>query len=145
MANVLYTSEHGPLAHDEINIIVPGGNYGWPLVQGTEISEEFTSQNPLIDSEDETWAPSGITFLDQGPWQDKLLIATLLGQRLLALSLDSTGRVITNVESYLSDEYGRLREVIQANDGSIYLTTSNRDGRGTPNATDDKIIRLIPR
>lgn len=144
-ANILYASEHGSTAHDEINIIVPGANYGWPLVQGNEISEEFTSQKPLIDSEDETWAPSGITFLSQEPWQDKLLVATLLGQRLLALSLNSTGSIITNVDAYLRDEYGRLWEVIQANDGSIYLTTSNRDGRGTPNTTDDKIIRLIPK
>lgn len=143
--NVMYASEHGPSAHDEINIIVPGGNYGWPLVQGNELSDEFIIQSPLINSEGETWAPSGMAFLDQGPWQDRLLVATLLGQRLLAFSLNSTGRVITNVEAYLSDEYGRLREVIQTNDGSIYLTTSNRDGRGTPNATDDKIIRLIPK
>lgn len=143
--NVMYASEHGSSAHDEINIIVPGGNYGWPLVQGNDISEEFMSHPPLIDSGDETWAPSGIAFLDQGPWQNRLLVATLLGQRLLSLSLNSTGKVITNVESYLSSDYGRLREVIQAKDGSIYLTTSNTDGRGTPNATDDKIIRLIPK
>ena len=143
--NVMYASEHGPSAHDEINIIVPGGNYGWPLVQGNDISEEFMSHPPLIDSGDETWAPSGMTFLDQGPWQNRLLIATLLGQQLLALSLDSTGRMINNVESYLSSDYGRLREVIQAKDGAIYLATSNRDGRGTPNTTDDKIIRLIPK
>lgn len=143
--NVMYASEHGSSAHDEINIIVPGGNYGWPLVQGNDISKEFMSHPPLIDSGDETWAPSGMTFLDQGPWQNRLLIATLLGQQLLALLLDSTGRMINNVESYLSSDYGRLREVIQAKDGSIYLATSNRDGRGTPNATDDKIIRLIPK
>lgn len=144
-ANVLYTSDHGPSAHDEINRIIPGANYGWPLVQGNETSEGFMSQKPLIDSGDETWAPSGITFLEQGPWQDKLLVATLRGQKLLALSLNNTGKEVTNVQSYLSDEYGRLREVIQAKDGSIYLTTSNRDGRGTPDATDDKIIRLIPK
>lgn len=143
--NILYSSDHGPSAHDEINIIYPGANYGWPLVQGDETSPLIMSFPPLINSGLDTWAPSGITFITQGPWEGKLLVATLRGQRLLAISLNEDGTVVENVESLLPNEYGRLREVIQANDGSIYITTSNRDGRGTIQAADDKIIRLIPR
>lgn len=65
--NVLYSSEHGQSAHDEINIINPGGNYGWPIVQGNEESSEVITQKPLIHSGEDTWAPSGITFINQGP------------------------------------------------------------------------------
>lgn len=143
--NVLYASEHGQSAHDEINIIKAGGNYGWPLVQGDEDSAEVTIQKPLIHSGEETWAPSGIALINQGPWKGKLIVSALRGQQLLAISLNGNGMIVKNVESYLKNEYGRLREVIQGKDGSIYLTTSNRDGRGNPDRTDDKIIRLIPK
>jgi len=142
--NVLYESEHGQTAHDEINIIKPGANYGWPLVQGNEESTEVIVQKPLIHSGEETWAPSGITFVKQGPWQGKLLVATLRGQQLLAISLNGNGTVVKTVESLLKNEYGRLREAIEWKDGSIYLTTSNRDGRGNPDKADDRIIKLIP-
>lgn len=143
--NVLYASEHGQTAHDEINIIRPGANYGWPLVQGDETSTQVVTQKPLIHSGEVTWAPSGITFVDQGSWQGKLLVACLRGEQLLAMSLNGNGTVVRNVESLFKNEYGRLRDVIQGRDGSIYLTTSNRDGRGNPRISDDKIIRLIPK
>lgn len=145
LENILYESEHGQSAHDEINILQPGANYGWPLVQGDENSTTIMIQNPLIHSGEDTWAPSGIAFVNQGPWQGKLLVANLRGQQLLAISLNRNGTVVKNVESWLKNEYGRLREVIYRNDGSIYLTTSNRDGRGNPNIADDRIIRLIPK
>lgn len=141
--NILYSSEHGQTAHDEINIIQPGANYGWPLVQGDEFSTEILTQKPLIHSNEDTLAPSGITFINQGIWQEKLLVATLLGQQLLVISLNDNGTVVKNMESWFKNEYGRLREVVQGSDGSIYITTSNRDGRGNPDVFDDKIIRLI--
>lgn len=143
--NALYSSEHGQSAHDEINIINPGANYGWPIVQGDEESLEVITQKPLIHSGEDTWAPSGITFINQGPWEGKLLVATLRGQQLLGISMNGKGTVVKNVESWLKNEYGRLREVVQGKDDSIYLTTSNKDGRGNPDINDDKIIRLIPK
>lgn len=141
--NILYSSEHGQTAHNEINIIQPGGNYGWPLVQGDEESTKILVQKPLIHSNEDTWAPSGIAFINQGPRKEKLIVATLRGQQLLALSLNCNGRVVKNIESWFKDEYGRLREVVQGKDGSIYIATSNRDGRGNPDVFDDRIIRLI--
>lgn len=141
--NILYSSEHGQSAHDEINIIYPGANYGWPLVQGDEDSTEVTLQKPLIHSGEDTWAPSGIAFVNQGPWQDKLLVSTLRGQQLLSISLNEDGSIVENIESWFKNEYGRLREVIQGKDGSIYITTSNRDGRGNPDISDDRIIRFV--
>jgi glucose/arabinose dehydrogenase len=143
--NVLYASEHGKTAQDEINIILPGANYGWPLVQGNEEIPEVKVQKPLIHSGETTWAPSGVAYVNQGPWQEKLLVAALRGEQLLAISLDEKGTGVKNIEVWLLNEYGRLREVIHARDGSIYLTTSNRDGRGNPDITDDKILRLIPK
>ncbi|MBC8061689.1 MAG: PQQ-dependent sugar dehydrogenase [Clostridiaceae bacterium] len=143
--NVLYASEHGQSAHDEINIIQPGANYGWPLVQGNEDSTEVKIQKPLIHSGEDTWAPSGIDFANQGPWKGQLLVAALRGQQLLTMSLNGKGRIVKKVDLWLKNQYGRFREVIQGKDGSIYLTTSNRDGRGNPDITDDKIIRLLPK
>lgn len=143
--NILYSSEHGQTAHDEINIIEPGANYGWPLVQGDEESTEILVQKPLIHSNEDTWAPSGIAFVNQGAWKYKLLVATLRGQQLLVISFNDNGTVVKNIESWFKNEYGRLREVVQGKDGSIYIATSNRDGRGNPDVSDDRIIRLIPR
>ncbi|MFW2488896.1 PQQ-dependent sugar dehydrogenase [Clostridium chromiireducens] len=143
--NILYESEHGQSAHDEINIIIPGVNYGWPLVQGDEESVEVVTQKSLIHSGEETWAPSGISLVKQGPWKGKLLVAALRGQQLFVISLNRDGTEVNNIESFLKNEYGRLREVVEGKDGSVYLTTSNMDGRGNPNIGDDKILRLIPR
>ena len=142
---ILYASEHGASAHDEINIILPGGNYGWPLVQGDEESSEINVQKPLINSGEETWAPSGISYVKQGPWKGKLLAAALRGLRLLSFPLNRNGTEFRGIESWLQGQYGRLRDVAQAEDGSIYILTSNRDGRGNPVPSDDRIIRLVPK
>lgn len=141
----MYATEHGASAHDEINRILPGGNYGWPIVQGEQDTETSALIPPLVSSGDNTWAPSGISYINQGPWEGKLAVATLRGMQLLLISLDDTGTAVTRVESWLPNEFGRIREVVQAEDGSIYMTTSNRDGRGNILAGDDKVIRLIPK
>lgn len=140
---MMYASDHGATAHDEINRIIPGANYGWPTVPGDQEREGITA--PMIHSEDATWAPSGITYVSRGPWQGSLAVACLLGKQLLLAALDEAGTGITGLEYWLWNEFGRLREAVQAEDGSIYLTTNNRDGRGTPREGDDKVIRLIPR
>lgn len=140
--NILYESEHGQFAHDEINIIKPGANYGWPIVQGNEESTKIIVEKPLVQSGEDTWAPSGITFVNNGPWKGRLLVSTLRGQQLLNISLNSEGTTVNSIESWLKNEYGRLREVIEGNNGELYITTSNRDGRGSPVATDDRIIKL---
>lgn len=75
--------------------------------------------------------------------KDKLLVATLRGQQLLAISLNNEVTTIKNIESLLKDEYGRLREIVQEKDSSIYITTSNRNDRRNPNISDDKIIHLV--
>ncbi|WP_367568035.1 sorbosone dehydrogenase family protein [Lacrimispora sp.] len=140
---VLYASDHGETAHDEINIIQPGGNYGWPLVTGYEEMQGYDFIKPVIQSEDNTWAPAGIAFINSGPRMGQLFVSALRGNVLLAITLDESGTQVVNVEPLLQGNYGRLREAYQAEDGFIYLTTSNLDGRGLPNPGDDKILRLV--
>lgn len=138
----LYATEHGQNAQDEINFIVPRGNYGWPVLKGDEDTGDTGMRKPIISSQNETWAPSGIAFVKEGPWRDKLAVAGLFGKELLVFTLNEDGSAVTNKEIWLADEYGRLREVVQAQDGSLYITTNNRDGRGNAAPDDDKILRL---
>lgn len=142
--NNMYITEHGPIAHDEINKIQPGGNYGWPLVAGKQEASLVQTQKPLFDSGEETFAPSGIAFITEGPLQGRLLVATLRGRQLLSILPDEEGVEVLEMDSFLNNEFGRLRDVILTNDGSVYIATSNRDGRGIPDKTDDRIIRLVP-
>ena len=71
------------------------------------------------------------------------MVATLRGQQLLNIYLNKDGTLVKSIESYLKNEYGRLREVVYEKDGSIYISTSNRDGRGNPDLSDDKILKLV--
>jgi len=139
----LYSSEHGQSAHDEINVIAPGANYGWPTLQGDEL--ETGKAPPLVHSGENTWAPSGMTFLTRGPWAGRLLVANLAGQQVLSVELTPQANELPRVAAFYHDRYGRIRDVIEGPDGSLYLLTNNRDGRGTVREGDDKIIRLIPR
>jgi glucose/arabinose dehydrogenase len=143
----LYATEFGQNRYDEVNRIQPGGNYGWPTVEG---EGGFFASGEYIDPI-ATWAtseasPSGAAILKNGAipqWEGSFFMAALRGQRLYRLALDPSGTV-TEQEELLSGQAGRLRHVVQAPDGSLWVLTSNRDGRGTPIATDDRILRLAP-
>ena len=141
---VLYASVHGNWGRDKINIIVPGGNYGWPLTDAEEDLSEQGFHTSVISSETETWAPSGITFIEEGPLKGRLLVSALRGMEVLEMLLSPDGKQVVQVIPRLQNQYGRLREAFSAADGSVYITTSNRDGREQPREGDDKIIRLVP-
>lgn len=130
----LFAAEHGSSAHDEVNEIRPGANYGWPEVRGRGGDPRFV--DPVVESGTETWAPSGIAFLGAD-----LFVAGLRGRRLLRITgtRDRSARVSTVLSGW-----GRLREVVAGPDGALYVTTSNRDGRGFPAPDDDRILRLRP-
>lgn len=130
---IMYESEHGNIMDDEINIITKGGNYGWPLLQGNESAQGYIS--PIDVYLNFTLAPSGIAY-----YQNHLYVAGLRGEQLRMLNLSNDGKNITS-ESMLFTNLGRLREVV-AHDGYLYISTSNRDGRGVPQPGDDKIIRV---
>ncbi len=133
----IYISEHGPAANDEINRLVPGKNYGWPEVGGTVDREGY---KPALWDWTPTIAPAGISFL--GP--DTLYLATLKESKLHRLELNDRGE-ITEDKTVLGG-FGRLRAVAQGPQGEcLYISTSNRDGRGRPAEDDDRVIRYCPR
>lgn len=149
---VMFASEHGQTFKDEINVIEKGANYGWPLIEGDAgepkqpLTGGITLRKPLIHSGTDSWAPCGMTFVTQGPWKGELLTANLRGTQVLKLTLgqEATGAGITvkKADTLWKGQFGRLRHVAEGPDGSLYLLTNNRDGRGTPAADDDRIIRL---
>ena len=140
----LVASEHGPsgfygVAHDEINVIQAGANYGWPNIIGDDTKDGLTS--PTLHSGDDTWAPSGASFYygEEIPqWNGKYFVASLRGQHLLIIDFDSEYNVISYEKLFLG-EFGRLRDVVQGPDG-LYILTSNQDGRGNPSHNDDRIL-----
>ncbi len=136
----LLAAEHGPSAHDEVNHVMAGKNYGWPEVTGADpaASQRHGFVDPIVESGRDTWAPSGIAWLGDSLW-----VAALRGERLLQITLDGELRLV-NVRSTLKAAYGRLRDVVAGPDGVLYVTTSNRDGRGTVREGDDKILRVVP-
>jgi glucose/arabinose dehydrogenase len=149
----LFSTEHGQTAHDEFNIIEPGANYGWPLIQGDEAQVPAKDAGrkgpgplkvPLLHSGNVTWAPSGITSVTKGPWKGNILAANLRGTQVQRVVLGSDQLSVQKVEELFKGELGRIRNVAEGPDGSIYIMTNNRDGRGNPGAEDDRLIRLKP-
>ena len=139
----LYASEFGPSSVDEVNRIEPGGNYGWPNVEGEAGDPNYL--DPISSWPTAEASPSGAEILKGGAipqWEGDFFMAGLRGQRLWRLDLDENGDVIER-EPLLRDA-GRLRHVTQAPDGSLWILTSNRDGRGNPVPDDDRILRLAP-
>jgi glucose/arabinose dehydrogenase len=134
-AGRLMATEHGPDRGDEVNVLASGFNGGWPDSVGTGI-QNYT---PTI-------APAGCAVYTGTlipAWQDSLLFVTLKGEDLRRLTFGADGAV-TGEEVLFDGELGRLRDVAVAPDGSVYLATSNRDGRGSPAAGDDRILRVAP-
>jgi glucose/arabinose dehydrogenase len=142
----LYASEFGRDAFDEVNRIEPGENYGWPEVEG-EGGEDLGYVDPITTWPTSEASPSGAAILKNGAipqWEGDLFVAALRGQRLWRLELGPDGGV-TGREELLKDEVGRIRNVVQAPDGSLWVTTSNLDGYGSPvSDEDDRILRLAP-
>lgn len=136
-------TEHGQSAHDEINIIEPGKNYGWPLVQRC-FSDNNQLTPPVLCSGTDTYAPSGIASLGKlAPTLRNSFIYAGLRGNLVELIEISDGKVGRR-QKIIDGQYGRMRAAAQAPDGTVYVSTSNRDGRGQVRAGDDKILKLVP-
>ena len=137
---ILVSSEHGPsgergYAHDEINVIERGKNYGWPIIVGD--SNDMAYTNPILHSGDITWAPSGLLYYNSdkiSEWKGKFLVATLRGEHVMVLDLDLENDVVNSAEKIFQGDYGRIRNLVQGPDGDVFMLTSN--------GNNDKILQI---
>jgi glucose/arabinose dehydrogenase len=146
--SLMFQSEHGPSGFDgpgggdEVNIVEKGKNYGWPVIHHKETRQGMES--PLLEYTP-ACAPGSASFYRGSrfpQFRDNLFVGCLGGTRIIRIVLD--GKRVVRQENLLDKKYGRIREVADGPDGYLYFSTSNRDGRGSPAADDDRIIRLVP-
>lgn len=129
----MFSVEHGPSGdpggHDELNLIEPGGNYGWPSIIGDETKEGM--KPPVYHTGDNTLAPSGMAMDDDG----YIIVTGLAGEKLIRFTPEGKEADV------LLEGEGRIRDVLFY-DGQLYVITNNTDGRGTPGGNDDRLLRL---
>lgn len=149
-SGILYSSEHGPNTDDEINIIHRARNYGWPNVAGicnataeitfcadSNVAESIYNWTPTI-------APSDLIFYDHPSipeWQGSLLLSVLKNKRIIKLTLNAAGDSITSETSYFVNQWGRLRDICVAPNGTVYIATNGASPTNTDPNTHS-IIRL---
>ncbi|MGZ5302833.1 MAG: PQQ-dependent sugar dehydrogenase, partial [Bacteroidia bacterium] len=149
----LYGSEHGPSSDDEVNIYKSGRNYGWPNVVGfcNTTSEQTFCADSNVAEPLYAWTPTlavcGIDYYKAGntpisQWQHALLLTSLKASKLTVLYLDDTGEKITKQQDFFTNQFGRLRDVCVSPGGRVFIATSNKDGRGSPDEKDDRIIEI---
>ncbi|MBG6238944.1 glucose/arabinose dehydrogenase [Mycetocola sp. CAN_C7] len=138
----LWASEFGQNTWDELNLIEPGQNYGWPVVEGQAGNSDFV--DPEYQWSTDEASPSGLTVVD-----NTLFMAALRGERLWGMldgihvpegSQGLEGAVTAS--AYFEGEFGRIRDVAPGPDGTLWLITNNTDGRGSPGEGDDRLIEL---
>ncbi|MEN3334753.1 MAG: hypothetical protein V7641_4118 [Blastocatellia bacterium] len=146
--NVMFQTEHGPSGFDgpgggdEVNLVERGKNYGWPVIHHTMTHAGMES--PLLEYTPAVAPASGMFYRGAAfpEFRGNFFFGCLRGQCLIRVVLD--GRRIISQERLLREDYGRIRDVAEGPDGAIYVSTSNRDGRGRPASGDDRILRLVP-
>lgn len=135
-AGRLWATEYGANRVDELNLIQPGGNYGWPIAEGR--SDEPGLVNPAVEWATGDASPSGLAFYGGSLW-----VACLRGERLYQIPVGADG-TLGEPAALFAGQYGRLRTVVPAPDGALWFSTSNRDGRGDARSGDDRILQLRP-
>ncbi|MFJ3935626.1 PQQ-dependent sugar dehydrogenase [Streptomyces parvus] len=133
----LWAAEFGQNTWDELNLIEPGGNYGWPEVEGREGEDGFI--DPVAQWKTSEASPSGIAYTEGSIW-----MAGLRGERLwrIPLSGEKAGEPLADPQAFLEEEHGRLRTVVSAGTDRLWLLTSNTDGRGTERDGDDRVLQV---
>ena len=133
----LWESELGDSTMDEVNLIVKGGNYGWPTCEGTAGSCDNPNFIPpkRTFSPTGTNSPSGLAIVG-----DVLFMSELTGQQLLRMPI--SGSSLPSQQAFFSNTFGRLRTVAQAPDGALWLTTTNDDKNNTPGRLNNQILHV---
>ena len=136
----LWQQEFGNSLMDETNVVVRGGNYGWPQCEGTS----GDCSGPGLVAPALTMPVAQASCSGLAVTGDHLWIACLRGTRLYRATITSDGR-LTDVRTLLSGTYGRLRTVEPSADGSLWLTTSTRgDKDSTANNSHERVLRVVP-
>jgi len=145
---LIVQTEHGPSWNDapgggdEVNIIVAGGNYGWPVVHHRDSKEGMI--NPLVEYTPAI-APAGAMFYtaDMFPqWKNDFIFATLVGRKLVRVKFKDQEPL--EQEFLMEERFGRLRAVAQDLDGSILVITSDTDAYGPGRKGGDRLLRILP-
>jgi aldose sugar dehydrogenase len=151
--NLMFQTEHGPSlidgvslfkrsGGDEVNIVERGKNYGWDKISHNMTKKDM--ETPIIEFSPAIAPGSGMFYRGTlfPEFKNNFFFGALKGESIVRLVMD--GRRIVSLDKLLEKEYGRIREVAEAPDGSIYFSTSNRDGRGDAGKNDDRILRILP-
>ncbi|MGT2530589.1 PQQ-dependent sugar dehydrogenase [Streptomyces nojiriensis] len=130
----LWAAEFGQNTWDELNLIEPGANYGWPDAEGK--AGRPGMRDPVAVWRTDEASPSGIAWAQGSIW-----MAALKGERLWRIPL-AGAEPVAAPEAFLEGKYGRLRTVVALGGDRLLLVTSETDGRGSPEAGDDRILTL---
>ena len=132
----MYASESNQKAYGELNLIQKGRNYGYPKVDGTGSVAKLT--NPLV-----SWPTADSSCAGVAAVERTIATACLVGQRLWLVNTTGNGTLLGQPQELLKGEYGRLRALVAAPDGSLWVSTSNTEEGGEPRPDDDRLIRLV--
>lgn len=128
----LWATEFGQNTWDEVNAIQAGGNYGWPVAEGIAEDERFI--DPAV-----VWSPVDASPSGMAAVGDTLFVAALRGERLWTIDT-ADGAAAGEASAVFTGEWGRLRDVVAAPDGGLWVLTNNTDGRGTAQLDDDRLL-----
>ncbi len=146
----MFETEHGPSGFDgpgggdEVNVIVKGGNYGWPEVSHQESKAGMISS--VLEYTPAIAPASGMLYKSDSipEFKNNFFFGCLRGNGLMRVVIDpkDPAKVISD-ELMTEVDFGRIRDVAEGPDGAIYFSTSNKDGRGSPRDGDDKIFKIV--
>jgi aldose sugar dehydrogenase len=141
----LYATEHGNAGNDEVNLLLAGHNYGWPVIEGAATRPDMDTPIRFFSP---SIAPSGGSFYTGTrilQLRGSFFFGALVGQHIHRVAVDTAQPTRVRFdERWLDGQFGRIRDVVTGPDGTLYFCTNNRDGRGSPVPTDDRIARIVP-